>query len=85
VEVRQEHHVLSLMVSASYGFDERGGVATLRPTAAGAEHPQSMEANTVTLMLQDDPAGPTVSIHLLDAATGQELARLGDIPVVIAL
>lgn len=85
VEVHQEQRVLSLMVSASYGFDERGGVATLHPTTVGAEHPQSMETNTVTLMLRDDPTGPTVSIHLLDAATGQELARLADIPVAIAL
>jgi hypothetical protein len=85
VEVRQEQRVLSLMVSASYGFDERGGVATLRPTPAGARQPQSMEANTVTLMLREDPTGPTVSIHLLDAATGQELARVADIPVAIAL
>ena len=85
VEVHEEQRVLSLMVSASYGFDERGGVATLHPTTVGAEHPQSMETNTVTLMLRDDPTRPTVSIHLLDAATGQELARLADIPVAIAL
>ena len=41
--------------------------------------------NTVTLMIVDEPNQKTVSVHLLDAAGGAELAALERIEVAISL
>lgn len=81
VEVRDGKRVLSTPVSATYGLDEATGVLRLHVLENG----RGTEPDTVALHIHTEPTAPTVSIHLLDADSGQELGRLDDIPVAIAL
>lgn len=82
VEVRAKAEVLSLPVSASYGFVEATGDVELRLKDA---EPQMVDSNTVTLMLTSTSAKGTVSVHLLDAAAGRELVEPLRIDMDIAL
>ncbi len=72
----------SLPVSASYGFVEATGDVELRLKDA---KPQMVDSNTVTLMITSTSAKGTVSVHLLDAATGRELVEPLRIDMDIAL
>ena len=47
--------------------------------------PQAMAADTVTLMITEEPDVDQVTVHLLDATTGITLARLDGVPFAIAL
>jgi hypothetical protein len=51
----------------------------LRPAT---DNPQNIEPNTITLMVVGAP-GKTASLHLLDATTGSELAKVERIDVTI--
>jgi hypothetical protein len=82
VEIRAKGKVVSRAVSASYGFDEATGDIVLRGEESNAN---KVEANTVTLMIIDEPGQKNVGLYLLDAATGVELARLEKIEVAIAM
>jgi hypothetical protein len=82
VELRSKGKTLSRAVSASYGFDEATGDVKLRNDES---NPKALAPNTVTLMLLEVPEQKTVSLSLLDAATGVELARLDKIEVAISL
>jgi hypothetical protein len=75
VEIRAKRKNISQTVAASYGFEEATGDVQLK---FSEEQPNSIEPNTVTLMLTDTSAA-TVAVCLLDAATNVELARIDDI------
>jgi hypothetical protein len=72
---------VSLPVAASYGFDEGTRNVELRKSA---EEPGKMETNTVTLAITQELAPGQASVHLIDAGSGVELARLAGIEVVPA-
>jgi len=81
VEIRAGDQTISEAVSATYGFNEgtRDVELTLDPETG------SVQTNTVTLMISSGPSRGIASVHLLDSATGMELASLADIGVDIAL
>jgi hypothetical protein len=79
VEVRAKGKRVSAPVSASYGFEEATGDVQLRPSTA---EPKQIEPDTVTLMVEVEEIGQkTVSISLLDATSGAELAGMDKIEV----
>ncbi len=79
VEVRAKGKCVSVPVSASYGFEQATGDMQLRPSATDA---RQIEPDTVTLMVDIDQLGQkTVSISLLDATSGSELASIDKIEV----
>ena len=82
VELRAKGKAISRAVSASYGFEESTGDMALRRDEAD---PKKVAANTVTLMLMEEPDQKTVGLYLLDAVTGVELSRLEKIEVAIAM
>nr|WP_277879362.1 PglZ domain-containing protein [Coleofasciculus sp. FACHB-712] len=83
VEVRVKKECISRPVSASYGFEDATGDVQLTLCADGS---RAIESNTVTLMIAEtEPSKKEVSIHLLDAITGAELARIAKIEMAIAI
>jgi hypothetical protein len=75
--------VCSIPVSGSYGFQESTGAVALRSIEG---NPSETEPNTVALMLTGKvPSKGTVSIYLIDVATGVELKRLENVEVSIAI
>ncbi len=82
VEIRTGQQTISLPVSASYGFEEATGDVQLR---RAEDEPQTIEANTVTLLIADPVPKASVTIHLLDVISGVELARLDKIEMAIAI
>lgn len=66
---------------ASYGFEDATGEVELRGVAGNSKE---LEPNTVALMLIEEIAQKTVSVVLLDASSGAELAVLDKIEVAIA-
>jgi hypothetical protein len=84
VELRSKGKPVSSPVSASYGFEEATGDVTLK--IADNESKQ-IEPNTVTVMvtLEEDSPPKSVSLLLLDATTGAELATIEKIENAISL
>jgi hypothetical protein len=82
VELRAKGRVISRAISASYGFEEATGDVALKNDEANN---RKIVPNTVTLMIIEEPDQKSVSLYLLDAATGFELSRLDKIEVVIAM
>jgi hypothetical protein len=84
VELRSKGKVVSSPVSASYGFEEAAGDVTLRLSDNDGKQ---IEPNTVTVMvtLDEEPRPKTVSLVLLDATTGAELASIDKIENAISL
>jgi hypothetical protein len=83
VEVRAGGEVCAIPVSGSYGFQEATGAVALRSLEA---EPAFTEVNTVALMLTGKaPSRGTVSIHVVDAATGVELKKLENVEVALAI
>jgi len=82
VELRAKRKTISRAVSASYGFEEATGDVALRNDE---ENTKNIAANTVTLMVVEEPGQKYVGLYLLDAATGAELSRLENIEVAIAI
>ncbi len=80
VEIRAKGKCVSRPVSASYGFGDATGELQLKATDAD---PKKLEPNTVAMMLIEEIAQKTVSVVLLDAASGAELASLDKIEVAI--
>src|SRR5271157_5818031 len=79
VEVRAKGKCVSVPVSASYGFEQATGDVQLRPAATDA---RQIDPDTVTLMIEVEQIGQkTVSISLLDATSGAELAGMDKIEV----
>ncbi len=82
IELRANKKCVSLPVSASYGFQDATGEVMLK----GAEDDDKcIESNTITVMLTEEIASKTVSVYLLDANTGVELAAPLTVEVAIAL
>jgi hypothetical protein len=83
VEVRAAGLTCSMPVSGTYGYLEATGDVAMR--SSGTD-PKTTEPNTVTLMLTGNiPSTGTVTVHLLDAATGVELKRIENVEVLIAI
>ncbi len=82
VEVRAKGKCVSQPVSASYGFEEATGDVLLR---GSEQNDRTIEPNTIAVMLVEEVTQKTVSVSLLDAATGTELASLDKIEVAISL
>jgi len=79
VEIRAKGQCVSVPVSASYGFEQATGDVKLRPAATDA---RQIEPDTVTLMVDVEQVGQkTVSVSLLDATSGAELANMDKIEV----
>jgi hypothetical protein len=83
VELRSKGKSISSPVSASYGFEEATGDVTLKLTDNDS---QQVEPNTVTVMVtREEDLPKTVSLVLLDATTGAELASIDKIENAISL
>jgi hypothetical protein len=83
VEVQAKAKCVSVPVSASYGFEQATGDVQLRASATDA---RQIDPDTVTLMIDVEQIGQkTVSISLLDATSGAELASLDKIEVTTVL
>jgi hypothetical protein len=84
VELRSKGKSVSSPVSASYGFEEATGDVTLK---IADNDSKQIEPNTVTVMvtLDEEPRPKTVSLVLIDATTGAELASIDKIENAISL
>ena len=84
VEIKAGKNVLSTPIAASYGFSEATYDVQLEFAGQAS---RDLVSNTVTLMITQEPSQPTilVSIHLLDAVTGRELARLDRVEMAITI
>lgn len=84
VEIRSKGKSISSPVAASYGFEEATGDVTLKLSHNDSKQ---IEPNTVTVMvsLEEDSPPKTVSLVLLDATTGAELATIDKIDNAISL
>jgi hypothetical protein len=83
VELRAKGKCISSPVSASYGFEEATGDVTLK---LADNDSKQVEPNTVTVMVtQEEDLPKTVSLILLDATTGAELASIDKIENAISL
>lgn len=83
VELRSKGKSISSPVSASYGFEEATGDVTLK---LADNDSKQVEPNTVTVMVtQEEDLPKTVSLVLLDAMTGAELASIDKIENAISL
>jgi hypothetical protein len=82
LEIREGNRCVSEPVSASYGLEEGTGCVSL---GTASTDPNAVEPNTVALMVMEDPKGRTVSVHLIDAGTDIELARLDQVEVSISI
>lgn len=82
VEIRAKGKCISRPVSASYGFQDAAGEVQLR---LKEDSTGEIEPNTITLMLSEELTQKVVSVSLLDASTGVELARLEKIEVAISI
>lgn len=81
VEIRAKGESISTPVSASYGFEEATGDVQLKPAETDA---RAIEPNTITLAITRETEQKSVTVYLLDAASGIELARLEKIEIAIA-
>ena len=82
VEIRSGQHCISLPVSASYGLEEATGDVQLK---RAENDPQAIEPNTIALVITEPSPKAMVSLHVLDATSGVELARLDKIEMAIAI
>ena len=81
VEIRANGKCVSSPVSASYGFKDGAGEVQLRIME---DDSKQIEPNTVTVMLVEEISQKTVSVVLLDASSGVELATLDKLEVAIS-
>jgi hypothetical protein len=82
IEIRANKKVVSVPVSASYGFEDATGEIKLKVAEQDAKR---LEPNTVTLMIAEDITQKTVGVYLLDATTGAELAAPLTVEVAISM
>jgi len=82
LELRANKKVVSVPVSASYGFEDATGEVKLKVAEQGGKN---LEPNTVTLMISEDITQKTVGVFLLDATTGAELAAPMTVEVAISM
>jgi hypothetical protein len=82
VEIRANKKCVSTPVSASYGFEDATGEIRLKVSDKDAK---MVESNTVALMINEEISQKTVSVCLLDAVTGAELAPPLTLDVAISM
>jgi len=82
VEVRAGDQIVSVPVSASYGFQESTKDVQLM---LSDEKPQAIAPDTITLLITESPQVNEATVHLLDASTGLSLRRLEHVPLAISL
>lgn len=82
IEIRANKKVVSVPVSASYGFEDATGEVNLK---VAEQDTKRLEPNTVTLMIGEDIAQKTVGVYLIDATTGAELAAPLTVEVAISM
>ena len=82
VEIRAKGKCVSRPVSASYGFEDGAGEVQL---CAMENDSRKIEPNTVAVMLVEEISQKTVSVMLLDASSGVELATLDKLEVAISI
>lgn len=82
IEIRANKKVVSVPVSASYGFEDATGEVNLKVAEQGTKR---LEPNTVTLMIGEDISQKTVGVYLIDATTGAELAAPLTVEVAISM
>jgi hypothetical protein len=82
IEVRANKKCVSVPVSASYGYEDSTGEIAVKFSEHDAK---KLESNTVTVMIAEDITQKTVSVVLLDASTGNELAKIDAIEVAISM
>ncbi len=82
VEIRAKGKCISRPVSASYGFEDATGEVQLR---VAEDSPNTIESNTIAVMLVEDVTQKTVSVVLLDATSGAELATLDKLENAISM
>ena len=82
LEIRAKGQTISEPISASYGFETGTGNVQMKTAVAEGK---ALEANTLTLMITEEVMQKTVSVHLLDAISGVELAKLEKIEYAISL
>lgn len=81
IEVRADGKVVSIPVSASYGFEEATADVQLRMSE---DESRTIEPNTITLLIGENAPRGTASVHLLDAL-GVELKRIAKIELAISI
>jgi SepF-like predicted cell division protein (DUF552 family) len=81
VEIRAGKQVIGQPVSASYGFVEATGEVQLEFAGDG----DVIKPDTIMLMITHEQISDRVSLHLMDALTGLELATLTDVEVAISI
>ena len=82
IEIRANKRVVSVPVSASYGFEDATGEVNLKVAEQDAKR---LEPNTVTMMIGEDISQKTVGVYLIDATTGAELAAPLTVEVAISM
>jgi len=82
IEIRSGQRCISFPVSASYGLEEATGDVQLK---RDENDPQAIEPNTIALAITEPAPKAMVSLHVLDATSGVELARLDKIEMAIAI
>jgi len=80
VEIRAKGKCVSRPVSASYGFEDGAGEVQL---LVMEDDSKKIEPNTIAVMLVEE-ISKTVSVVLLDASSGVELATLDKLEVAIS-
>ncbi|MDA7645313.1 PglZ domain-containing protein [bacterium] len=81
VEIRAKSKCVSCPVSASYGFQNATGEIQLR---AIEDNSKRIDPNTIALMLTQEISQKSVSVALLDASSGIELASIDKIEIAIS-
>jgi hypothetical protein len=82
IELRANKKLVSLPVSASYGFEDATGEVRLK---ISENDNRQIEPNTVTVMLSEEVSQKTVGVYLMDATTGAELAAPLTVDVAISM
>jgi hypothetical protein len=80
LEVRVKDRPISVPVAASYGFEEATGNAQFK---LSEDDPQKLAPISVTLQIPTETGQKPVVVHLVNAASGVELARM-DIELTIS-
>ena len=82
IEIRANKKCVSTPISASYGYEDSTGEIALKISDKDSKR---IESNTVTVMISEEITQKTVSVVLLDASTGNELAKIDGIEVAISM
>lgn len=82
LEVRNGQQVISMPVSASYGLEDATGDVQLK---RDENDPHAIEPDTIALVITEPASKAVVSLHVQDATSGVELARLDKIEMAITI